>query len=55
MNLMEWQWYALACAIILFLILREFFCWYNKINKRVSLMEEQRDLLRQLVDKQNKE
>jgi hypothetical protein len=27
-------------VIVIFLILREFWCWYWKINKRVALMEE---------------
>ncbi len=26
-------------TIVVFLILREFFCWYWKINKRVKLLE----------------
>jgi hypothetical protein len=37
-------------AISLFLILREFFCWYWKINAMKTLMEEQRDLLKQILD-----
>ena len=32
-------------AISLFLILREFFCWYWKINSMKVLMEEQRDIM----------
>lgn len=32
-------------AIFIFLLLREFFCWYHKINKRVALMEEIIELL----------
>ena len=32
-------------AISLFIILREFFCWYWKINSMKSLMEEQRDIM----------
>ena len=43
---------AIAIGVGLFLLLRQFFCWYAKINKRVELMEEQRDLLKKLVDKQ---
>jgi hypothetical protein len=31
---------------ILFLILREFWCWYWKINKRVALLEEQNEMLK---------
>ena len=45
---------ALIVSIGIFIILREFFCWYYKVNKRVALMEEQRDLLKQLLEKQNK-
>ena len=37
----------LIAAIIIFLICREFFCWYWKINRIVALMEEQNSLLRQ--------
>lgn len=43
--------FVLFAAISLFVILREFFCWYYKINKRVELMEEQRDLLKELLKK----
>ena len=32
-------------AISLFIILREFFCWYWKINSMKALMEEQRDIM----------
>ena len=37
----------LAGIIIIFLICRELVCWYWKINKIVSLMEEQNNLLKQ--------
>ena len=33
----------------IFLILREYTCWYFKINKQISLMEEQNNLLKQLL------
>lgn len=36
---------GLIIAFLLFLILREFWCWYFKINKRVALLEEQNRLL----------
>jgi len=39
-------------TIGLFLLLREFFCWYYKINDMKKIMEEQRDLLRRLVEKE---
>ena len=32
-------------GIILFIILREFFCWYYKINAIKTIMEEQRDIM----------
>ena len=34
-------------AIIIFLISREFICWYWKINRIVVLLEEQNNLLKQ--------
>jgi hypothetical protein len=37
--------------IVLFLILREFWCWYWKINKRIKLMEEQNELLKGIFEK----
>jgi hypothetical protein len=37
--------------IVFFLILREFWCWYWKINKLVSLMEEQNALLTKLFNR----
>ena len=36
-------------AIVLFLILREVFCWYWKINRVVELLEQQNSLLRSLL------
>jgi len=44
----------LVVGIILFIILREFFCWYYKINAMKTIMEEQRDLLKKLVAKEVK-
>ena len=44
----------LLFAISLFLILREFFCWYWKINSIKEIMEEQRDLLKKIVEKDAK-
>ena len=37
--------------IVLFLILREFWCWYWKINRLVALMEEQNKTLKDLLEK----
>jgi len=42
---------AILVAIGLFFLLREVFCWYYKINDIKKIMEEQRDLLKRLVDK----
>ena len=39
---------GLALAILLFLIFREVVCWYWKINVRVKLLTEIRDLLRNI-------
>ena len=36
---------ALLIALIFFLICRELVCWYFKINKRVALLSEIRNLL----------
>lgn len=41
---------------VLFLVLREVICWYLKINKNISLMEEQNELLKEVlkgIQKQN--
>jgi hypothetical protein len=43
---------SIAIGIGLLLLLREVFCWYYKINAIKEIMEEQRDLLKKLVDKQ---
>lgn len=37
---MEYVLVLVLISIIAFLLLREFFCWYFKINKRISLIEE---------------
>ena len=42
---------TIVIAIGLFFVLREVFCWYYKINDIKRIMEEQRDLLRRLVEK----
>lgn len=36
---------ALVVLVVIFLICRELFCWYWKINQRVALLTEIRDLL----------
>jgi len=35
-----------AVLVVIFLVLREFWCWYWKINKLISLQEETNRLLR---------
>ena len=39
-------WGAIAILVLLFLVGREFICWYFKINHRLDLLEEIRDLLK---------
>lgn len=38
---------SLVIAIIIFLVCREFFCWYWKINQRVELLKAIKSLLEQ--------
>jgi len=45
---------TIALGIGIFLLLREFFCWYWKINTMKEIMEEQRDLLKKLVEQDTK-
>jgi hypothetical protein len=40
---------TLVISIGIFLLLRNFWCWYFKINKIVSLLEEQNNLISQLL------
>ena len=46
--------WTIIISIILFILLREVFCWYYKINDIKKIMEEQRDLLKTIVEKENK-
>lgn len=41
-------------AVGVLMILREFWCWYWKINKISSQIEEQNRLLRELVNRNEK-
>lgn len=41
----------LVISFLLFLILRAFYCWYWKINKRISLLEEQNSILKEILEK----
>ena len=36
---------SIAISIAVFLLLREVFCWYFKINKRISLLSDIKDEL----------
>jgi len=45
--------WTIIISIILFFLLREVFCWYYKINDIKKIMEEQRDLLKIIVEKEN--
>ncbi len=40
---------ALGIALLIFLLLREFWCWYWKINKLVSLQKDTNELLEELL------
>ena len=40
---------AIIVLVLIFLLLKEVICWYWKINKRVSLMEETNHLLRTYI------
>ncbi|MDD3944915.1 MAG: hypothetical protein PHS38_09390 [Bacteroidales bacterium] len=44
---------AIIVLVLIFLLLKEVICWYWKINKRVSLMEETNHLLRTYIASQN--
>jgi len=41
---------VLFALIIIFLITREFWCWYWKINRILALMEDQNNLLRKQLN-----
>ena len=41
---------SLAAAVLLFLLFRFILCWYFKINRRVSLLEEQNRKLGEIID-----
>jgi len=47
---------VIVIAVGLFLALREFFCWYFKINKRLEIEQANNRLLKKLLEeKQGKE
>jgi len=41
----------ISILIVLWLILREFICWYYKINERVSLQKRTNQLLEELINR----
>ncbi len=41
--------FLIIVVLIIFLLLREVNCWYWKINKRISLLEEQNQLLKMFI------
>ena len=43
---------GILIAIGLFLLLREVFCWYNKINERLKLQQETNEHLRKILEHQ---
>ena len=43
----------IGLLLVLFLLSRNFLCWYFKINERVKLLKEQNDLLKQLTQGAN--
>ncbi len=51
--------FAILIIIVIFLLLREFWCWYFKLNKITKLLEDQIEeqkknnaLLRQVINKE---
>ena len=45
---------ALAIFAILFIVLREFICWYYKINEKIKLMKELNENIKLLVQANGK-
>jgi len=44
-----------AIGIIAFLLMREFFCWYNKVNERLKEAKKTNSLLAELIKKLSNE
>ena len=44
---------AAIIVIVVFFITREFWCWYWKINERISLMDKQNELFKLIIKSQN--
>lgn len=51
----QWIIIAIVISIAVFLILREFICWYWKINERVSLLEDILDELKKMNGSEDKD
>lgn len=41
----------LLVLFLIFLICRELNCWYWKINRRIELLEEQNNSLKEIIEK----
>ena len=46
---------GLGILFLIFLLLREFWCWYWKINKRISLQKDTNELLERLLSQSSKD
>jgi len=46
---------GLGILFLIFLLLREFWCWYWKINKRISLQKDTNELLEKLLSQSSKD
>ena len=44
---------GLVIIVLLVFVLRDFNCWYWKINKRIKLQEKTNNLLQELINKNN--
>jgi hypothetical protein len=45
--------FVLFVIVAVFLILREFWCWYWKVNRLIALLEEQNQLLKDMAARNN--
>ena len=48
---MEYFIIVIVVVVVIFLIGRELFCWYYKINERITLQTETNELLKQILEK----
>ena len=48
---MEMLFTILIVAVVLFIALREVFCWYWKINERIALQKETNSILAAIANK----